>query len=501
MGKTLFGRVVMSISIIIVVSFLIGSSVIYVYLGEFVAGEKIKLLRHTGNQINELLTEMNEYNNKHSNDYIGNILSTTFTRYIANESLNTNSIIFVSNSKGEIVYTYYEVIPESVFEKLYNSNTRSLKFSEEEQINAIKHMDGLIKYGGDFYGLFEDTDVSWLTVVLPYKYAENSEVVGGVYLFTQIPELQKARASVFKIFLLSVLLSIIISVVGISILTKKMSKPVEEIKVFVREISKGNFEKKLDIKVYKEFEELIRNFDEMAISLKSLEKMKRDFIANVTHEIRTPMTSIKGFVDAIIDGTVPREKQNQYLYIIKDEIIRLNNLVNSLLLLSTIESGEYKISPCDFEINEILKRTVIKFQNEINNKKLQVEVVLPEEPIIVFADNESIQRVLINLIDNAIKFSDEKGILKINLENQDKKVAISISDNGIGMSKDEIKHIWDRFYKADKSRSKNKLGTGIGLSIVKNILSQHNQDIEVISKLSEGTVFRFTLDKSKSKKY
>ena len=227
----------------------------------------------------------------------------------------------------------------------------------------------------------------------------------------------------------------------------------------------------------------------MVAALQNLEEMRRGFIANVSHELRTPMTSISGFIEGILDGTIPPEKQKDYLEIVKEEVMRLNRLVNELLDLARMEAGEIHIVTKDFNINELIRRCIIKLESLIMEKNLEIVANFEEEDVFVRADIDAIERVILNLIHNAVKFTPEEGIICLSTSIQKDNVLISVADNGIGMEKEELDMIWDRFYKSDKSRSRDKLGTGLGLAIVKTLLMNMDRMFGLKVKPEEAQLF------------
>jgi signal transduction histidine kinase len=230
----------------------------------------------------------------------------------------------------------------------------------------------------------------------------------------------------------------------------------------------------------------------MADALQNLENLRRDFIANISHELRSPITSIRGFIEGIIDGTIPEDKHKYYLQIALNESKRLTRLISDVLDLSRLESGEFSLKIGNFDINELIRVNIIRFENEIEAKKLNVDVTLSGSELNVVGDRDRVGQVISNLIDNAIKFTPENGeiIVKTNIDG--KKVTVEVSDTGIGIPEDELKLIWDRFHMVDKSRTTKK-GTGLGLSIARQIINQHGEKIWVESSEERGTTFTFTL--------
>jgi signal transduction histidine kinase len=235
----------------------------------------------------------------------------------------------------------------------------------------------------------------------------------------------------------------------------------------------------------------------MADSLARLEDMRSSFLANVSHDLRTPMTTISGFVDGIIDGTIPEDKHSYYLGIISSEVRRLSRLVSSLLQLSRTEAGDTKLKPSDFNLSEKTRQVLISFENKIDDKKLEIEFVNARD-IYVNADMDAMHQVIYNLIDNAVKFTPEGGkvcltLSVISIDRRIKKALFSIKNTGQGIPPEETPYLFERFYKSDRSRGLDKTGTGLGLYIVKTTLLSHGEDIKVASEPGKITEFSFTL--------
>jgi signal transduction histidine kinase len=224
-----------------------------------------------------------------------------------------------------------------------------------------------------------------------------------------------------------------------------------------------------------------------------LEEDQRKFVSNVSHDFRSPLTSIKGYVEAILDGTIPYEMQDKYLNIILNETGRLTKLTSSLLELNNYDSRHSIMEIAPFDLNAIIKSTAASFEGTCSAKHLTIELVLTDTQMVVRANEGKIQQVLYNLLDNAIKFSPEDSVITIETTQRSDKVFVSVKDRGIGISRENLNKIWERFYKIDSSRGKDKKGTGLGLSIVKEIILAHNENINVISTEGVGTEFIFTL--------
>lgn len=319
---------------------------------------------------------------------------------------------------------------------------------------------------------------------------------GAVVINTSINEIKDLLKRVYEIIWISAIIAIISSSFIIYSFSEKiLIKPLAKINDAADKIAKGEVSRRVNIQTNDEIGELARSFNSMADSLEEVEKNRRDFISNVSHELRSPITSIKGFIGGVLDGIIPKEKEKYYLSIAYDEIQRLTRLINDLLDLSAIEAGKFSLNIKPQDINEIIKLSIIKFETAIKSKKINVDVWLEDEEVYVLADKDKIIQVMTNLIDNAIKYVEPGGNIEIGARIKGQKVLVWVFDDGPNISKEDEKHIWDRFYKGDKSRT-SKVSTGLGLSIVRRIINQHNEDIWLENKENKGVKFIFTLKKA-----
>jgi signal transduction histidine kinase len=278
------------------------------------------------------------------------------------------------------------------------------------------------------------------------------------------------------------------------IAAKKQAEPLNEMAVAARLLAHGDFSSRVkDSDRIDEIGQLTRAFNAMADSIERSESLRREFVANVSHEMKTPMTVIAGFADGILDGTIPPENEIQYLRIISSETRRLSRLVGSMLDMSKLQSVESgTILAGSFDVSEVVRIALLSLDSKIDQKHLDIVAELPEEPIVTRGDKDSITQVVYNLIDNAIKFSMPNGTIGLDLWKQGEKAYVSIENQGETISDDELPFIFERFHKADKSRSADRDGVGLGLYIVKTILDKHNEDIFVTSG-GGTTKFVFTL--------
>lgn len=327
-------------------------------------------------------------------------------------------------------------------------------------------------------------------VGIPIKY--NDRIVGGIYFNTQIPDLQGQLKEYIFMLLMAAAFSIFVACCLSYLQSRRITNPIKEMNRGVLEIASGNFSKRIPV-TQDEIGQLASSFNYMADSLERLEGSRAGFVSDVSHELRTPMTSISGFVGGILDGTIPPEKEREYLQIVYDESVRLTKLTNDMLEMTKMQSAEYKLDISEFDINELIRICIIQLEQKIDSKNLELEVEFEPEKLNVLADKDAIKRVIINIIDNAIKFSYENTKIIIKTSVSDKKANISIGNFGAGISDTEMKNVFDRFYKTDKSRSEDKKGAGLGLSLAKNIMNLHKQKIWVeCYDAKEGSDVKFT---------
>ncbi|MBQ7091499.1 MAG: HAMP domain-containing protein [Clostridia bacterium] len=324
---------------------------------------------------------------------------------------------------------------------------------------------------------------------------DGSEVVAALIMHTDTSDIAQSIRQMRMDLLLYSIIAVVLAMMAVSYITGKMTKPITDMNQIVRRYSKGEFDLRVeDEDGDDEVSQLGKSFNTMADGLNTLEEARRSFVANVSHELRSPLTSMRGFLEAMQDGTIPVEEQGKYLDIVINENRRMTAMVNDLLDLARIESGQVLLKTEAFDINELMMRTLLTFEARIDAKKLDVELDIGDKKLLVDADPSQIAQVLRNLIDNAIKFTPDGGSLKLITKADKKQAVISVQDSGKGIDKESIPHLFERFYKAEKAHTPGEsAGTGLGLAIVKRIIDQHDQEITVESQPGKGTRFTFTL--------
>ena len=343
-------------------------------------------------------------------------------------------------------------------------------------------------YGiGNFYGTFP-YDV--LSVSAPIT--GNYTIYGYVLIHMPISQIQASRDGLLNIVYLTFGIIFILSLVILATFTLTVYFPLKKITAGANEYASGNLEYRIQLSSHDEIGYLAETLNYMSDKLNQLEEYQKTFIANVSHDFRSPLTSIKGFLEAILDGTIPPEMHDKYLNRVITETERLNKLTQGMLTLNSLDSKGL-LFRTNFDINRVIKDTAATFEVVCSQKNLTFDLTFGDSIQMVYGELGKIQQVLYNLIDNAIKFSPDGSTIYIQAYPKHEKIFVSVKDTGIGIPKDSIKKIWERFYKTDLSRGKDKKGTGLGLSIVKEIIQAHGENIDVISTVGVGTEFIFSL--------
>ena len=363
------------------------------------------------------------------------------------------------------------------------------------QVNK-DYLDKVIQSGSDsavgvIRGLYTDQ-----------RYVVASPIVNGdaakgiVIVSTPTAATNKILNRISNIFLTAAVFVVLLAVLAVIAFARKESLPLKKMAKVANAFAHGNLKARVKIEddYSEEVEELALAFNNMAISLQKSEYQRQEFVANVSHELKTPMTTISGYIDGILDGTIPEHRRNYYLQIVSDETKRLSRLVRSMLDISQLqkEEGIPEDKKMHFDLEECAGMVLITFEKKINDKHLEVDVDFPEHPVFTFANRDYVTQVIYNLLDNAVKFCPEGGTLGLKIREGGNKVYISISNTGETIPAEELPLVFDRFHKLDKSRSQNRDGWGLGLYIVKTIVCSHGENISVSSKDGK-TEFTFTM--------
>lgn len=359
-------------------------------------------------------------------------------------------------------------------------------------ITAI-NSNGQLEQLTDLNGFYDS-----VRVVVAEPIDIDNTLAGYVFVSKDSSVIVGAYGTFMYVFVLTITAVMSLAMVLSLVFSKQMTKSLDEMAVAARKYSHGDFSMRVSTTDRAdEMGALTDSFNEMADSLEKAERSRQEFIANVSHELKTPMTTIAGFAEGLLDGTIPKEDENKYLTIIADETRRLSRLVREMLDMSRM--SDHVAAPenmKDFNLNEAIIATLLNFETRAEDKKLAVELHLPDDTLTVRGNEDAIRRVIYNLLDNAIKFAKEGGTLGVSLWQQGEKAYVSISDEGETIPPEDLPFIFDRFHKSDRSRSLDRDGVGLGLYLVKSILNAHDEDIAVTSK--DGvTKFVFTMTLTK----
>lgn len=341
---------------------------------------------------------------------------------------------------------------------------------------------------GNFFGKF---DKEMLTVFSPIT--SNYKIQGYVVILKPVSDLNEQSNAYLTIMYISMVLLILLSLIILLFFTEMFYIPLKKIIYATEQYASGNMHYEFSVDSSDEMGYLAATLSYMANEIAISEDVQKKFIANVSHDFRSPLTSIRGYLEAMQDGTIPPELYDKYLTILLNETSRLTKLTNSLLELNNLNLKGMVLDKTVFDMNSVIRNTVATFEGTCEKKQISISLILTDEEMNVIADMAKIQQVLYNLLDNAIKFSHNNSTITIETRVKKNKLFVSVKDTGIGIPKDSLNQVFDRFYKTDLSRGKDKKGTGLGLSITKEIIHAHEENINVISTEGVGTEFIFTL--------
>lgn len=430
-----------------------------------------------------LYLQANEIANEYALDY----LAESKLRRIELEmkslsTFNDTRIMFITPS-GDVI--------------LDTNNSSTDKSNEDRILFSINDFD----YGDlkgkhdilwDFYGLFSEPALSVFSPI------SNSFEIKG-YVVINIPEsaIVERVYDTFNTNYLTLAIVLILSSAFLVLYFFQVHRPIKEITRATNEYSKGNLSYHVKPMHNDEIGRLGMSLDYMASQLNESDKFQQKFLSNISHDFRSPLTSIKGYLEAIQDGTIPPEMLDKYIGIMLFETERLTKLTSNILTLNELDPKSVRLDISTFDLNSIISHTVETFEGTCKKKGIKFNITYANSVQNVKADKGRIQQVIYNLIDNAIKFSKENSYIYITVKEKGEKAQISIKDTGCGIAKEDIDKIWDRFYKSDSSRGRDKKGSGLGLSITKEVIQAHGENIDVVSTVGVGTEFIFTLELAK----
>ena len=416
-----------------------------------------------------------------------------FVNYIQSVVLLTDTTVLVCNTEGMVVCA----AGTNWNQELLTSGEVSIPAWATNQLLSGRSYSGMTTFDGIFNTRCYVTSEILSPLVRDQNIGElvSSNVpTGFLFVANDATSVMEFLQHTFQLFFITAIAVLLITLIICSFTVQKMVDPLKSMCSFAHRFARGE----VDVRItdYKnrndEIGELAAAFNAMADSLAQAEQKRSEFVANVSHELKTPMTTIAGFADGILDGTIPPEKERESLQVISSETRRLSRLVRRMLELSRLQSSERVAAQEQFDAAEILLRVLVSLETKITEKDLEVETHLPHGPVMVWGDPDAVTQVCYNLLDNAVKFASPKGLLTLKITTKAGKAYIAIGNQGETIPPEQLTHIFDRFHKADSSRSTHKDGVGLGLYIVKTLLNTYKEDIFVTSE-NGFTEFTFTL--------
>lgn len=480
MFKSIFAKYVLAFMLIILSSFIVIIFIIAAIIGNYSTDAKSDIMENSAKASATYVEGLFEYS---AIDGVEGVINTSRERSEAMlNAISENAedlTILVSDNSGKIVLAVGSdaadiksgvSIPKTFMDEVNNGR----------EVSRDARLEGV--FGNAHY------------VYAVPVYNDDNAVSGTVFVCADSVMLSTLLEVIIKTIVVSILWVLLAALIAVYFITEKITGPMKEISVAAKQFAKGKFDTRIPVKGNDEVARLASAMNNMAESLDNYDTMRNTFMSNVSHDLRSPMTSISGFIDGILDGVIPPEKHEYYLRIVSTEIKRLSRLVASLLDLSRIQAGDRKFTMAPFDICEMCREILISFEQKINDKRLEVEFDYSDEELSVLADRDAIYQIAYNLCDNAVKFAGEGNLLRISIQKlKNKKVMVSVYNEGQGIPTEDLPYVFERFYKSDKSRGLNKTGVGLGLFISKTIIEAHGETIWVESEFGKNCCFAFTL--------
>ncbi len=471
--KTLFKKYISISLTIILLSFSILGIMLILFVNNYSIQEEKNKLRENADIIAEMIGNNAEF--KAGTIYIDEKIYRSVVETMAQ---NISADIMIVNTQGVVQITSNKEIDQR------NIQPETVMVTQSEDYFDVGNLDGI--YSSDHY-------ISGAPLYI--QVVNTPAFTGAVFVASSIENTGGFTSEITNIFLLAAVATFFISFCFVGFFTYNMVRPLRAMSNATKALSNGDFSVRVPVTSKDEIGELATAFNNMADSLSQSEGSSRAFVANVSHELKTPMTTIAGFIDGILDGTIPKERQSYYLNIVSIETRRLSRLVQSMLSLSRIDSGSLKLNKSEFDLRDIIINTFLTFEQKIDDKKIIIKGFENLDSTMVKGDADMIHQVVYNLVENAVKFTNENGYIEVIVNVNVGATAVEIRNSGEGIPPQEVLHIFERFYKTDKSRSKDKEGMGLGLYIVKTIMRLHGGDITAKSELYNYTSFTFWIPK------
>ena len=470
--KTTFGRTICTTVIILLAALLLLGTSFQASVKEYLTETVVSNLQENATALSELASAYYTEGSLNQREFMVNL-------DVASRISNVD--IVICNTSGKVI-----LCSDSVIGCDHHNLHIDLTYLHKVFDNQGDNATGLIP------GLYDE---SRFVTTKPIYDDETGEALGIVMVSQPVENSSMILSRISQIFVVIAILVVSMSVIAMIIVVRRQNEPLREMATVARSFGHGELDARVHLKedYPEEVEDLAVAFNNMAEELQKSEYQRKEFVANVSHELKTPMTTISGYVDGILDGTIPPHRHRQYLQIVSDETKRLSRLVRSMLDISRLQStGIPEENKIHFDMEEALGQVLITFEQKITSKKLNVEVEMPDHPVYTIACQDQVTQVIYNLIDNAVKFCPVGGTLSLAISEGDNKIYTSVANEGETIPREELPLVFDRFHKMDKSRSQNRDGWGLGLYIVKTIVCSHGENISVTSRDGK-TTFTFTM--------
>lgn len=486
MFKSSFAKYLTAFVIIILVSFLMLSGIITSMIRTHVTSDKEVKLQNSC----QIITTY--FENAGNQDISAHIKSESlFVQTLAqlvNEDYDFH--VLITDTTGKVLLSTYKTTEDGLPSYYEEEGLGYVSTADDFETETSEAGVEFITYRGELAGIPDSRDKC---IAYGKEIIINGEHCGYVFTLASTAKEDVLIGVARKTVINSSIWVMLAAVIAAYFITERIVHPLKNMTRAAKSFAKGDFSERISVHGHDEVSELALAFNNMAESLENLESMRNSFLANVSHDLRTPMTTISGFIDGIISGAIPEDQHNHYLGVISAEVHRLSRLVNQLLDISRLESGDRKFNFADFDVAEVSRLILLSFEQKIDQKRLDVEFNAEEDTMSAKADKDAIYQIIYNLCHNAIKFASDGGKFVINISRvSGKKIKVSIYNQGQSISPEDAKHIFDRFYKTDKSRGLDKSGVGLGLYICKTIIDAHGETIKH-EYHDDGCEFWFTL--------
>ncbi len=480
MRKTITSRLVITYLVVLLLSMFLQAGAMMIYYSNSINDESRKELMDEA----KLLAEI-------SPQYLDAGISQDYLRLMASFAQRNHGVVWYVDRMGKL-YEIRETQTDAIVDK-YSEGVMSdteikqylLKAIAGERVEFVNGFSS--RFGHPMYSV--GYPVSVYSVL-----RQETDIVGAVFIHKEVSLISRVSTNMVLSGLGIAAVFAVIGSVAVMLMSRQITKPIKTASEHAKRVASGQYDEQLPVEGPEEIRQFSESFNQMAVNLDRQIRMQNGFVANVSHELRSPMTSIQGFAEGMLDGTIAQEDYPVYLSLILDESRRMNRLIHDLLDLSLMDARKIPLNAAAYDLNEQIRRVILSYYNRMEAKGVDLQLSFQNERCFVSADPDRINQVLVNLIDNALRHTEKGDVISIMTVVYEGKVHVTIGDTGEGISASALPYIFDRFYKEDQAHTRKDEGTGIGLSLVKSIIDMHKQTIRVWSEEGKGTRFTFTLD-------